>query len=194
MPDARPIDRLLLTDLLEAHDALTRRLDDFDRQIDAALAPWKAQRRLLETLPGIDRVASAAILIETGPEVAAVFGTARRFAAWTGLCPGNHQSAGKRRAAPATEPCAPSSSSAPTVPCAPTAASFTTATKRGAVRTGGRPAVTAPGLLAISGSRVEGVKQPLARKVVPGLRQAAWMCSTEPMNWNCVTSSTRFRG
>ena len=78
---------------VSAHDALTRRLDDFDRQIDAALAPWKAQRRLLETLPGIDRVASAAILIETGPEVADVFGTARRFAAWTGLCPGNHQSA-----------------------------------------------------------------------------------------------------
>lgn len=95
-----PIDRLLLADLLEAHDALTRRLDDFDRQIDAALVPWKAQRRLLETLPGIDRVASAAILIETGPEVADVFGTARRFAAWTGLCPGNHQSAGQRRAAP----------------------------------------------------------------------------------------------
>ena len=34
-------------------------------------------------------------MIETGPDVA-VFGVARRLAAWAGLCPGNNESAGKR--------------------------------------------------------------------------------------------------
>jgi len=41
-------------------------------------------------------VSACAILIESGPEVE-VFGAARRLAAWAGVCPGNNESAGKRR-------------------------------------------------------------------------------------------------
>ena len=41
-------------------------------------------------------MSACAILIETGPDVA-VFGAARRLAAWAGLCPSNNESAGKRR-------------------------------------------------------------------------------------------------
>lgn len=92
----RETDRILLADLLDQHDALTRRVQDFDRRIDEALVPYAEPRRLLETIPGIDRMSACAILIETGPDVA-VFGAARRLAAWAGLCPGNNESAGKRR-------------------------------------------------------------------------------------------------
>ena len=61
-----------------------------------ALASHAEECRLLETIPGIDRVSACAILIEAGPEMA-VFGAARRLAAWAGVCPGNNESAGKRR-------------------------------------------------------------------------------------------------
>ncbi|MCY4637931.1 MAG: transposase, partial [Acidobacteria bacterium] len=37
------------------------------------------------------------ILSEVGPDPAAVFGNGHRLAAWAGLCPGNNESAGKRR-------------------------------------------------------------------------------------------------
>ena len=93
----RASDRLLLADLLDEHDALDRRLADLQRRIDDDLAGYDAQRRLLETIPGIDRASAAAILVEAGPDPAATFGNAARFAAWAGVCPGNHESAGKRR-------------------------------------------------------------------------------------------------
>ena len=93
----RETERRLLADLLSDHDTLSRRVDDFDRHLDEALAPWTEQLRLLETLPGIDHAAACAILSETGADPHRVFGNAHRLAAWAGLCPGNNESAGKRR-------------------------------------------------------------------------------------------------
>ena len=95
--ELRETDHILITDLLDEHDRLTRRVSEFDRYIDQALASHAEACRLLETIPGIDRTSACAILIETGPDVA-VFGAARRLAAWAGVCPGNNESAGKRRA------------------------------------------------------------------------------------------------
>ena len=94
--ELRETDRILLTDLLDEHDTLTRRVSEFDRYIDQALASHAEACRLLETIPGIDRTSACAILIEAGPDVA-VFGAARRLAAWAGVCPGNNESTGKRR-------------------------------------------------------------------------------------------------
>lgn len=95
----RDTERRLLADLLTEHDTLSRRVGDFDRHIDQTLAPYAEQRRLLETLPGIDRAAACTILSEIGTDPHKVFGNAHRLAAWAGLCPGNNESAGKRRAA-----------------------------------------------------------------------------------------------
>ena len=90
-------ERRLLADLLTEHDTIGRRVGDFDRHIDQALEPYAEQRRLLETLPGVDRTAACAILSEIGADPHKVFGNAHRLAAWAGLCPGNNESAGKRR-------------------------------------------------------------------------------------------------
>ena len=94
--ELRDTERLLLADLLAEHDALTRRVHAFDRHIDEELTPYADQCRLLETLPGIDHTSACAILSEMGPDPS-VFVNAHRFAAWAGLCPGNNESAGKRR-------------------------------------------------------------------------------------------------
>ena len=91
--------RAVLADLLHQHDALDRRLAALDRLIAEALAPHAGGLHLLQTIPGIDADSAAAILAETGPDPAAVFGTADRLAAWAGVCPGNNESAGKRRGA-----------------------------------------------------------------------------------------------
>ena len=92
-------DRVVLGDLLRQHDTVERRIADLDRHLATGLAPYADQLRLLQTIPGIDAVSAAAILAETGPQPAAVFGSADRLAAWAGVCPGNRESAGKRRAA-----------------------------------------------------------------------------------------------
>ena len=123
----RETERRLLADLLTEHDAIRQRIGNFDRHIDEDLAPYPEQRRLLETLSGVDRTAACAILSEIGADPHKVFGNPHRLAAWAGLCPGNNESAGKRRKratlAAATRPCARCSSRAPTPPPAPTTAS-----------------------------------------------------------------------
>lgn len=52
--------------------------------------------RLLETIPGIDRVGAAMLLVEIGVDMS-VFGSAAKLASWAGVCPGNNESAGKKR-------------------------------------------------------------------------------------------------
>jgi transposase len=47
-------------------------------------------------IPGIDRSIASSILAEIGVDMT-VFGTAKRLAAWAGVCPGNHESAGRQK-------------------------------------------------------------------------------------------------
>lgn len=51
---------------------------------------------MLQTIPGIDAPAAAQILIEIGDDMQ-IFRTPAQLASWAALCPGNHQSAGKRK-------------------------------------------------------------------------------------------------
>jgi transposase len=67
-----------------------------DAQVEVMMAPFRAERELLTTIPGIGPLAAAAVLSETGAQVAAYFPDAAHLASWTGICPGNHESAGKR--------------------------------------------------------------------------------------------------
>ncbi len=50
---------------------------------------------LLQTVPGVDRIGAAMLLVEITPDMSA-FGSAERLASWVGICPGNNESAGKR--------------------------------------------------------------------------------------------------
>ena len=60
------------------------------------MTPWDKQLDLLATIPGVDRDAASAILIEVGPDIES-FASRQHFAAWAGPCPGNNKSGGKRR-------------------------------------------------------------------------------------------------
>ena len=86
----------LLRDQLDAFDAISERLARYDEVIDAGLAEHTTQIELLMSIPGINRTSASAILLELGPDIS-VFESRRHLAAWAGLCPGNNESAGKRR-------------------------------------------------------------------------------------------------
>jgi transposase len=83
---------LTLIDTLDAHIA------EFDARIEAAMAPFAEAYALAQTMPGVGARAAQAILAETGVDMNR-FPTAGQFASWARLCPGTHESAGKRRAA-----------------------------------------------------------------------------------------------
>ena len=85
-----------LRDLLQAIDALNRRLAALDARVLADLVDYQRQVQLLETIPGVSLTSACAILVELGPDLQA-FPDPRRLGAWAGVCPGNNESAGKRR-------------------------------------------------------------------------------------------------
>jgi len=82
---------------IEAHiETLQRELAEIDRYMFNALQPYAWAHALLQTIPGIDEIAAALILIEIGDGMAR-FGRPQSLACWAALSPGNDESAGKRK-------------------------------------------------------------------------------------------------
>jgi transposase len=68
-----------------------------DAQVEQMMIPFCQQRDLLTTIPGIGPIAAAAIISEIGTRQAEFFASDAHLTSWAGLCPGNHESAGKRK-------------------------------------------------------------------------------------------------
>jgi transposase len=78
-------------------DFLDTTIAELDAQIAARIASgYGSAARLLRDVPGIDRAAAEVIIAETGAGMSR-FPSPAHLASWAGLCPGNHESAGKRR-------------------------------------------------------------------------------------------------
>ena len=88
--------RCLLAFHLRRLEAIEADLRALDERIEEKARPYQAQRRLLRQIPGVDDRIAVAIIAEIGIDMT-VFGNARRLAAWAGVCPGNHESAGKKK-------------------------------------------------------------------------------------------------
>jgi transposase len=84
----------LLLDQVEQYEAQVSKLD---QRIEEVMSPLqKTAVGMLDEIPGIDRRAAENVLAEIGTDMSR-FPTSSHLAAWAGLCPGNNQSAGKRR-------------------------------------------------------------------------------------------------
>ncbi len=86
----------VLDELLRHIEELEARIARFDARLLSELASEKNALALLQTLPGVDVIGAAMLLVEIGSDMS-VFGTPDRLASWVGICPGNHESAGKRK-------------------------------------------------------------------------------------------------
>jgi transposase len=80
-------------------DHLEEMIATLDAQIEAMMTPFRAQRDLLTTIPGIGPLAAAAVIAEIGADVREYFPRAAHLASWAGLCPANSESAGRHRPA-----------------------------------------------------------------------------------------------
>ena len=91
---------------MQQYDALDEAVREIDREAEARLSrldqriePKPGFRdliRLLVTIPGVSRLSALTILSEIGRDMSR-FPTAGHLVAWAGLCPGQNESAGKRR-------------------------------------------------------------------------------------------------
>lgn len=82
----------LLADLEYCEEAIA----DVSGRIEELMRPFAPELARLDTIPGINRRTAEVLLAELGTNMT-VFPTARHAVSWTGLAPGQHQSAGKRR-------------------------------------------------------------------------------------------------
>ena len=86
----------VLDELLRHIEELEARIVRFDARLLAELASEHNALALLQTLPGVDAIGAAMLLVEIGSDMS-VFATPDRLASWVGMCPGNNESAGKRK-------------------------------------------------------------------------------------------------
>jgi transposase len=92
----QPHHRFLLERMLAHIDFLEESIAHIQQQVAERLGPYEEAMTLLQSIPGIQEVAAAAIISEIGVEMER-FPSAKHLASWAGVCPGNKQSGGKRR-------------------------------------------------------------------------------------------------
>jgi transposase len=89
-------DAKLLEHQLILHEQLQQRRSSIESQLLTLAEPYSELLSRLDQMPGINRDAAIEILGEIGDDMSA-WCDHDHMVAWAGLCPGNHESAGKRR-------------------------------------------------------------------------------------------------
>jgi transposase len=88
--------RFLLELQLQRLRAAEKDLATLEQRIQQKLEPYATQLELLDEIPGVDWAVAAVIIAELGVDMS-VFQTVSQLVSWAGVCPGNNESAGKRK-------------------------------------------------------------------------------------------------
>ncbi|HSB80816.1 MAG TPA: IS110 family transposase [Candidatus Methylomirabilis sp.] len=94
--------RFLLQLQLDQLQSLEDLIGRLNARIEAALASCAEAVELLQTIPGVSQRVAETVLAEIGTQMEQ-FPTVAHLASWAGLCPGNDESAGKRRSGRTTK-------------------------------------------------------------------------------------------
>lgn len=89
-------DRVFLANLVKVMDHCQLEIDEVEKQITDCVAKYEPSLQLLETIPAVQRRASTIIISELGVDLS-MFPTAGHLCKWAGLCPGDNESAGKKK-------------------------------------------------------------------------------------------------
>jgi transposase len=91
-----PHQKMMLRAQLDHIDFLNSRIAEMDDEVGDRMGPLEEELALLETIPGVGRRSSEAIIAEIGVDMSR-FPTDGHLASWAGMSPGNNESAGKRK-------------------------------------------------------------------------------------------------
>jgi transposase len=88
--------RFLVAQQLSHIDALDEIIARLSAEIAERVRPFEDEITRLDAIPGVGRATAEVLVAELGTDMSR-FPTDRHVASWAALCPGNHQSAGKRQ-------------------------------------------------------------------------------------------------
>lgn len=88
--------RVMIAAQLKHIDFLEQQIETLSREIEERLRPFEEALAHLDTIPGVGRRTAEMIVAEIGLDMER-FPTAGHLASWAGMCPGNNESAGKRK-------------------------------------------------------------------------------------------------
>jgi len=88
--------RFMLAQHLSHIDFLDEAIAQLDQQIAEQMRPFEVALARWDSLPGINRRIAEIVIAELGPDLTP-FEDAEHLASWAGMCPGNNESAGKRK-------------------------------------------------------------------------------------------------
>ena len=91
-----PIQKKLVKAIIDHIDDMSKRIKDLDDIIDNEMKSYEDAIEKIDELPGIGKRSAEVIIAEIGIDMSR-FPTAAHLASWSGLCPGNNESAGKRK-------------------------------------------------------------------------------------------------
>lgn len=95
--------RFMLGKALNQVEYFEQLIGEFDQRIEAVMSPLEHEAvKKLDEIPGFDKRSAQNVLAEIGTDMGQ-FPSAGHLASWAGLCPGNNQSAGKRKSGRMTE-------------------------------------------------------------------------------------------
>ncbi len=92
----KPHHRFMLIQHLSHIDFLDEQIAKLDAELDEQLRPFQATLERWDQIPGINRRIAEVLIAEVGVDLKQ-FKDAAHLASWAGMCPGNHESAGKRK-------------------------------------------------------------------------------------------------
>jgi transposase len=92
----KPHHALIVSHILAHLDYLDETIATLTDEVARRLAPFTHKAENLGTITGVAERASQVILAELGPDMSR-FASDRHAASWAAICPGNDESAGKRR-------------------------------------------------------------------------------------------------
>jgi len=92
----RPHHAFLIEQIFAKIDFLDETLQRLTAELDRRLGPFESMLVALDTIPGVDRKTATIIVAETGGDMSR-FPSAAHLCSWAAMCPGQNESAGKRR-------------------------------------------------------------------------------------------------
>jgi transposase len=92
----QPHHAFLLEQILAKIDFVDETIERLTAELDRRLVPFESMLAALDTIPGVDRATATIIVAETGGAMTR-FPSAAHLCSWAAMCPGQNESAGKRR-------------------------------------------------------------------------------------------------